>query len=118
MSTTEETWFSIPEVAEEIGCAQRDIRNMIADNRLIAIRRGPNNALAVSSRTIIERDGVKEVLPSLRGTLIALKDARYTDNEAWEWLTTEEPELGEAPIDALRGGRIHGVRRVARMLGF
>ncbi|MET0481042.1 MAG: Rv2175c family DNA-binding protein, partial [Mycetocola sp.] len=52
----------------------------------------------------------------LRGTLVVLADARFTDEEAMEWMLSTEESLGTAPIDALRAGRKAEVRRVAQAL--
>ena len=54
----------------------------------------------------------------LRGTVVVLHDAGYTDDEALEWLLGEDDTLGAAPIDALRAGRRAEVRRVAQSLAF
>lgn len=118
MNISEESWLSVPEAAQALGVKQRDVRNMLADRKLIAIRRGESNALAISTLTIVERDGDHVILPSLRGTLVTLADGGFSDDEAWRWLTEVEPELGERPIDALRSGRVHAVRRIAAMLAF
>ena len=55
-------------------------------------------------------------LASLRGTIIVLQDAGFSDDEAIDWLLSEEDSIGSAPIDALRAGRKSEVRRVAQTL--
>jgi hypothetical protein len=55
-------------------------------------------------------------LASLRGTIIVLQDAGFSDDEAIDWLLSEEDSIGAAPIDALRAGRKSEVRRVAQTL--
>ena len=59
-----------------------------------------------------------EPLHELRGTVLVLSDAGYSDDEAIVWLLSEEDSLGTTPIDALRAGRKAEVRRVAQALGF
>ncbi|MBM9433273.1 Rv2175c family DNA-binding protein [Flaviflexus equikiangi] len=108
--------LSIPEAAEALGIRLRDVRALISDRRLLATRRtGP---LTVSSDQLIEVDGRYEVLGSLRGTLILLEDSGFSDSEAEEWLHRENPELGEAPIAALRSGKHRAVRRTIASLAF
>lgn len=108
-----ETWMSIPEVAEALGARQRDVRTMLEDRTLLAVRRGPNNALAVCSLELVEKGEKLVPLKSLRGTLTRLSDAGFTDDEAMRWLLEANDLLeGERPIDLLRAGNIHGVRRV------
>ncbi len=60
------------------------------------------------------RDG--EPLSELHGTLIVLADNGFDDEEAVDWLLTDDESLGTAPIEALRAGRKAEVRRVAQAL--
>ena len=55
-------------------------------------------------------------LSSLRGTIIVLQDAGFTDDEVIDWLLAPDDELGRSPIDALLAGHKSAVRRVARTL--
>lgn len=111
-------WYSIPEIADFLGVRQRDVRSMIADNRLIAVRRGANDALAINGQQIAEKDGTYVPLPALRGTLISLHDAGFSTDEAISWLLRTDEELGQPPLDALASGHTHAVRRVIRGLAF
>jgi hypothetical protein len=52
----------------------------------------------------------------LRGTVFVLHDAGFSDDEAIDWLLTEEDSIGMPPIEALRAGRKSEVRRVAATL--
>ncbi|HKT57935.1 MAG TPA: Rv2175c family DNA-binding protein, partial [Microbacterium sp.] len=53
---------------------------------------------------------------SLRGTVIVLQDAGFTDDEVIDWLFAVEDSIGRPPLDALLEGRKSEVRRVARAL--
>ena len=55
-------------------------------------------------------------LTSLRGTVIALQDAGFSDDEVIDWLLAEEDTLGRTPIAALLDGHKSEVRRIARTL--
>ena len=55
-------------------------------------------------------------MPSLRGTIMALQDASFSDDEIIHWLLAEEESLGRTPIAALLAGHKSEVRRVARTL--
>lgn len=57
-------------------------------------------------------------LSSLRGTLLTLLDAGFSEEEAVAWLLAENEELGERPVEALRAGRKSGVRRATQGLAF
>lgn len=112
--------MAIPDVAGRIGVPDRQVRSMIREQRLLAFRVGPNRALAVPEEFLAPTgpDGGEEVLTSLRGSLIQLADAGYSDLESLRWLFSPEDSLGTTPIAALREGRISTVRRAAQALAF
>jgi hypothetical protein len=110
VNPVETQWLTIPELVDLLGIGVSKIRRMIEDRSLLARRidgvwRVPQDFI---------RDG--EPLPELRGTLILLSDARFTDDEAMDWLLEPEESLGTSPIEALRAGRKAEVRRVAQAL--
>lgn len=109
------SWLSIPEVAEALNLRGRDVRSMLQDKGLLAIRRGEHNALAIPDVFLQERDGVCDVVRGLKGTITLLADAGLSDDEAMSWLLNTEESLGASPIDALRAGNIHPVRRAAAL---
>ncbi|MDO5025646.1 MAG: Rv2175c family DNA-binding protein [Trueperella sp.] len=111
-------WLSVPEVAEVMQVRQRDVRQMLADKKIVAVRRGPNNAWYINAGQLIEKDGRVVAIPALRGTLISLSDAGYSAAESLNWLTTVDAELGQTPLETLRSGKIHAVRRVIAGLAF
>ena len=57
---------------------------------------------------------VKHLVPVLR----LLRDARYTSEEAWRWLSTVDDSLPGSPLDALHENRATEVKRRAQALGF
>ncbi len=61
------------------------------------------------------KDG--EPLHDLKGTLVVLADAGFSDDEAMRWLLHPEESIGIPPVEALRHGRKAEVRRVAQALG-
>jgi hypothetical protein len=106
------TWLTVPELVDILGVPQGRVRRLIEDYALLAGR--IDGVLKVPADFV--RDG--EPLPELRGTVIVLHDAGFTDDEALRWLLEEDEVLAAAPIDALRAGRKAEVRRVAQALGF
>jgi hypothetical protein len=60
--------------------------------------------------------GKQIILPSLRGTVIALRDAQLDDAQIIEWLFSVEDSLGERPIDVLKAGNKSAVRRATQSL--
>lgn len=111
-SADSRTWLTIPDLVEILGVPQGRVRRLIEEYALLGAR--VDGVLKVPADFV--RDG--EPLPELRGTVIVLHDAGFTDEEALRWLLEDDEALAAAPIDALRAGRKAEVRRVAQALGF
>ncbi len=105
-------WLTIPDLVTELGITQSQVRRLIEDRALLASR--IDGALRVPADFV--KDG--EPLGELRGTIVVLGDAGFSDDEAIHWLLNEDDSLEAAPIAALRAGRKAEVRRVAQALGF
>ena len=106
------TWLTVPDLVELLGISQSRVRRLFDERILLAVRM--DGVLKVPADFIV--DG--EPLGDLRGTLVVLGDAGFTDDEAMRWLLNEEDSLGTTPIAALRARRKAEVRRVAQALGF
>lgn len=104
-------WLTIPDLVEKLDLTPSRIRRLIEERQLLAIKR--DGVLSVPADFLNDED---QPLSELRGTLFVLADARFTDDEAMEWMLSVEESLGTAPIDALRAGRKAEVRRVAQAL--
>lgn len=113
--STERTWLTMPELVEILGVSPTRVRRLIEDRQLLGRRR--DGVLAVPADFLTSAEPGGEPLSELRGTLMVLADAGFTDDEAVDWLLSTEESLGTAPIDALRNGRKTEVRRVAQALG-
>jgi len=103
-------WLTLPELVEILGESLGRVRRLFDEQYLVGSRR--NGPLAVPA--VFLKDD--QPLASLRGTIIVLKDAGFSDDEAIDWLLAEEESMGRAPIDALRAGHKSEVRRIARAL--
>ncbi len=101
-------WLTLPDLVEALGEPLGRVRRLIDERHLIGSRR--SGVFAVPSIFLV--DG--RPLSSLRGTIIALQDAGFDDDEAIDWLFAEEETLGRTPIAALLDGHKSAVRRVAR----
>lgn len=113
MSTQREiAFFTVPELVDILGVTPGKVRRMIEQRQLAAVRR--DGVLKVP--TLFLLDG--EPLPSLQGTLILLQDAGYSDEEAVNWLFSDDAGLDVTPIVALHNGRKSEVRRTAQSLAF
>lgn len=103
-------WLTMPELVVALGESQGRVRRLLAENYLVGTRR--TGVFTVPALFIV--DG--RPLSSLRGTIIALEDAGFDEDELIDWLLTPEETLGRAPIEALLAGHKSEVRRVARTL--
>lgn len=112
-------WWSIPEMAEALGVRDREVRSLISERALVAVRHD-GSAPQIPAAFVVsdEETGAPGVLAGLRGTAIQLADSGYSDAEIIAWLFRDNDELGEAPIVALRAMRTHAVRRAAQSLAF
>jgi hypothetical protein len=107
---TETEWLSLPELVELTGEPLGRVRRLLDERHLVASRR--HGAPRVPSVFLSEGAPIG----SLRGTVIVLQDAGFSDDELIDWLLAPEDSIGVAPIEALRAGRKSEVRRVAQSL--
>lgn len=113
MTIPEDTEFlSVPDVAEALGESIGRVHRLIEDHSIAAVR--VDGILQVPALFIREN----EVIPALRGTLILLEDAGYSNEEAVGWMLTDNAEIGMSPIQALAEGRKSSVRRATQSLAF
>ena len=105
-----DSWLTMPDLVEVLGEPLGRVRRLIDEHYLVGSRR--SGVFAVPAVFIV--DG--HPLSSLRGTIIALQDAGFDDDELIDWLLTEEETLGRSPIAALLAGHKSEVRRIARTL--
>lgn len=103
-------WLTMPELVELLGEPLGRVHRLLDERHLIGSRR--QGALRVPSVFVV--DG--HPLASLRGTVIVLQDAGFSDDEAIDWLLAPEESIGVAPVQALIEGRKSEVRRVAQAL--
>lgn len=107
---SETVWLTVPDLTTELGLEVSRVRRLLEEHYLLAVR--VDGVLKVPSSFI--KDG--EPVHNLRGTIMVLGDAGFSDDEAMDWLLNPEESIGIAPIEALRQGRRSEVRRVAQAL--
>lgn len=109
-ATTEHAWLTLPDVAERLGVRITEVRRLVKERQLVAVRRGERNVLSVPEAFLGE-DGP---LPELPGTFTVLADGGFSDDEIVEWLFARDDRLvGGSPIEAIRQGAKTEVRRRA-----
>ena len=110
-------WLTLPDLADALDIEVGKARGLVRDRYVVGIKRGERTTFQVPAVFVLpEVDGRPDVIPTLRGTVIVLSDAGFTDDEILEWLFTPNDQLGERPVDALIGGKRAAVRRVAQTL--
>lgn len=105
-------YYTIPDLVELFDRTPGKIRRLIEDHHLAAVR--IDGVLQVPADFVQNEEPVH----GLRGTLLVLLDAGFSEDEAVEWLLGDNGELGERPVDALRDGRKSAVRRATQSLAF
>lgn len=114
---SEPTWISVPDAAELLGLRDREVRQLVRDGRLLEVR-SATGASGVAREMLDLEAEVPGPLDGLSGTLTLLSDGGMSPEVALEWLWTHDGELGQTPIEALRSGHVHAVRRVALAQAF
>ena len=107
-------WLALPDVAERIGRSVTDVRRLVEDRELIAVRVGERGILSVPE-AFVDAQGP---LAALKGTFTVLADGGMDQVETLRWLFTPDPTMpgGGTPIDAIRAGFKTEVRRRAMEL--
>jgi hypothetical protein len=105
--------LSLTDVAQRMGIGPKGVRSLVKEGGLLAVRR-EGLGLVVPADLLDGDVPVKH----LRGVLTLLRDARYDDEEALQWLTTEDDSLPGTPLQALHENRATEVKRRAQALGF
>ena len=115
-------WLTLPDVAVALGIEVGKVRRLVAERHLVGIKRGDRSTFQVPAAFLVpvespgDTSGEVEVLPALRGTVLVLADAGFTDAEMLHWMFDVDPSIGMPPVEALRAGRKAEVRRVAQSL--
>lgn len=106
-------WLSVPEVAELLDVRLRDVRDLIRRHELLSVRDKHSNTVIIHAGQLMEDGEGWSVLPAVQGTATVLKDEGLSDREVMDWLLQSNEMLGSSPLEALRAGNVHAVRRMA-----
>ncbi|APX00696.1 Rv2175c family DNA-binding protein [Arthrobacter sp. QXT-31] len=117
MSTVETLvgdWLPLPDVAQMLDVSITKVHGLLDERALAALRIGERKIRSVPAAFL--QDG--HVVESLKGTIVVLADAGFSDEELIGWLFTPDESLRGRPIDALRAGRKTEIRRRAQSLAW
>lgn len=103
-------WLTLPDAADRLGISPSRVRRLVEERILIDAR--VDGVRKIPAVFIIDGEPMHE----LRGTLTVLSDNGFHDDEAIDWLLSDEESLGTSPVAALLEGRKAEVRRVAQSL--
>ncbi|HEY8754229.1 MAG TPA: Rv2175c family DNA-binding protein [Arthrobacter sp.] len=107
-------WLPLPDVAQLLDISITRVHGLIDERALAALRVGDRRIRSVPAAFI--QDG--QPVDSLKGTIVVLADAGYSDEDLIVWLFTADDSLRGRPIDALREGRKTEIRRRAQTLAW
>lgn len=107
-------WLPLPDVAQLLDVSITRVHGLIDERALAALRVGERRIRSVPAAFFL--DG--QVVDSLKGTIVVLADAGYSDEDLIVWLFTPDESLRGRPIDALREGRKTEIRRRAQTLAW
>jgi len=107
-------WLPLPDVAQLLDVSITKVHGLLDERALAALRIGERKIRSVPAAFL--QDG--HVVESLKGTIVVLADAGYSDEELIAWLFTHDESLRGRPIDALREGRKTEIRRRAQSLAW
>lgn len=110
--STDLEYLTVPDLVALWGITPTKVHRLLEDHVLAAVR--VDGVLRIPAEFVKD----DEPLHPLRGTLLALLDAGFTEEEAVAWLLADNDELGERPVTALRAGRKSAVRRATQALAF
>ncbi len=121
-----DSWLTLPDVADRLGTDVGQVRRLVQDRHLLALRR-EDGVRRIPERFLVQAEGAWRTVATLQGTLVLLADAGFSDEEAVRWLFEQDPTLTPvgwpegavpSPIDLLAAGQKTEVRRRAQALGF
>jgi hypothetical protein len=104
----------LPDVAQLLDVSITKVHGLLDERALAALRVGERRIRSVPAAFL--QDG--HVVDSLKGTIVVLSDAGFSDEELIGWLFTPDESLRGRPIDALREGRKTEIRRRAQSLAW
>ncbi|ARC56747.1 DNA-binding protein [Frondihabitans sp. 762G35] len=104
------SWLTLPDAAELLGTTASRVRRLLEERVLLATH--VDGVRKIPAQFVVDGEPMHE----LRGTLTVLADNGFTDDEALDWLLSDEESLGTSPLAALEAGRKAEVRRVAQSL--
>jgi Rv2175c C-terminal domain of unknown function len=107
-------WLPLPDVAQLLDVSITKVHGLLDERALAALRIGERRIRSVPADFL--QDG--HVVDSLKGTIVVLADAGFSDEELIVWLFTPDESLRGRPIDALREGRKTEIRRRAQLLAW
>jgi len=121
----DEPTYDLGNVADLLGVPVTKVQQYLKEGHLVAVRRA---GAVVIPQVFFTSDG--EVVKSLPGLLVVLRDGGYQDTEIVRWLFTPDPSLtvtrdgsrdalnNARPIDALHAHQAREVLRRAQAMAY
>ena len=121
----DEPTYDLREVADMLGVSVAKVQQHLKDGHLVAVRRARD---VVIPQIFFTSTG--ELLKTLPGLLVVLRDGGYQDTEIVRWLFTPDPSLtvtrdgsrdalsNARPVDALHAHQAREVLRRAQAMAY
>lgn len=121
----DEAVYQLPEVARMLGIPQSKVLQHLREGHLVAVRRGKD---IVFPQVFFDDTG--DIVKSLSGLLVVLRDGGYRETEIVRWLFTPdasltirrdgstEPVANARPVDALHSHQAREVVRRAQAMAY
>lgn len=121
----DEPVYDLPTVAELLGIVITRVHHELREGHLLAVRR--DGKLVVPQMFF---DATGQIIKSLSGLLVVLRDGGYDDTEIVRWLFTPDPSLtisrdgsterlaNARPVDALHSHQAREVVRRAQAMAY
>ncbi len=113
-----DAWLTVPDAAELLGVSVTDVRQLLREGRLIALRGEPGEPLRIPAGFVQRGPVALEVTKGLPAVITLLRDGGYDDEAVVRWLHTADDSLPGTPVAALLCDRGTEVKRRAQASAF
>ena len=108
--------YPLPDLTDLLQVTFSRVRQYRNERRFGVIIR--NGKPVVPALFLDESQSPATLFDAVPGTITVLMDGGMGEAAACEWMVTEHPSLGAAPIEVIRSGGVHRVNQLATLEAF
>lgn len=109
-------FLTVREAAQRLGIPPRRIKQLWTQHQILQVK--VDREPMIPAECLAQVDGEWVVRESVRGTLMMLLDAGFSDEEATDWMLAENPDWGKSALKLLAENRVREVRNAIIPLAF